>query len=115
MTWMSTVTLKRRRSDLPDFIDTDVDVDHIADEIFARYSGPQPVVVNGVPGTATFFSPDYCPDLRVMKLAGRLALHVNQRAAREANSANGVKPLRATVPGIMLAALLHDLGKQHED
>ena len=112
---MSIGALKRRRSDDPQFIQTDVDVDTLADEIFARYAGEQSVVVDGSPYTATFFRADYCPDLRVMKLAGELARAVNRRAAAEWGDAGAVEPLRVTIPEIMLAALLHDLGKQHED
>ena len=105
----------RRRSDLPDFVQTDIDVDAVAQAIFARYAGRQPVIVEGIPSHATFFSHDYCPDFRVMTLAGNLALRVNQRAVAAAGRANGLAPLRVTIREIMLAALLHDLGKQHED
>ncbi len=77
-----------------------------------RYAGEQKVVVDGTPYTATYFLRGYCPDLRVMKLAGELALRVNRRAAL---GDMGLKALRITVRDIMLAALLHDLGKQHED
>ena len=105
----------RRRSDLPDFVQTDVDIDAVADGIFARYSGPQPIVIEGTPSQATFFDPAYCPDFRVMKMAGELALSVNQRAVAEASLPHGITPLRVTIREIMLAALLHDLGKQHED
>ena len=108
-------TDRRRRSDLPDFVQTDIDVDALAQSIFARYAGPQPVVVEGTRSEATFFSHDYCPDFRVMKLAGALALRVNQRAVAEAGTADRIHPLRVTIREIMLAALLHDLGKQHED
>lgn len=106
---------RRRRSDLPDFVQTDIDIDALARAIFARYVGAQPIVVEGTRSEATFFSHDYCPDFRVMKLAGALALRVNQRAVAEAGSADGIHPLRVTIREIMLAALLHDLGKQHED
>lgn len=105
----------RRRSDEPAFVQTDVDIDALADEIFARYAGEQRILVDGAKYTTTYFSPDYCPDFRVMKLAGRLALAVNRRAACEANVPDGLRPLRVTIREIMLAALLHDLGKQHED
>jgi hypothetical protein len=105
----------RRRSDAPDFIQTDVRIDRLADEIFSRYAGEQGVVIDGAPYKATFFSPQYCPDYRVMKLAGELALCVNQHAARQLGSEDAIEPLRVTVPEIMLAALLHDLGKHHED
>jgi len=132
---MGSASAGRRRSDDPSFVETDVDVDAMADHIFAAYVGPQPVVVDGVPGTATFFSPDYCPDYRVMKLAGALAVAINRRAVRESESSAGgaaeshvpsvagrwepsapvINPLRVTVREIMLAALLHDVGKHHED
>ena len=46
-----------------------------------------------------------------MQLAGELALAVNRRASQS----EGIDPLRVTISEIMLAALLHDLGKQHED
>ena len=105
----------RRRSDLPDFVQTNVDIDAVADAIFARYSGPQAIVIEGTSSKATFFDPEYCPDFRVMKMAGELALSVNQRAVAEASLPNGIMPLRVTIREIMLAALLHDLGKQHED
>jgi hypothetical protein len=104
--------LRRRRSDLPEFIQTDLDIDSLADEIFSRYAGEQSIVIEGVTYATTFFEPGYCPDFRVMKLAGMLALRVNQHAIREREL---VAPMRVTVPEIMLAALLHDLGKQHED
>jgi hypothetical protein len=105
----------RRRSDLPDFVQTDVDIDAVAEGIFARYAGPQPIVVEGKTSEATFFNADYCPEFRVMKLAGELALRVNQRAVAEAGRPDGIHPLRVTIREIMLASLLHDLGKQHED
>ncbi len=112
---MGAATYTRRRSDIPDFIQMDVDIDALAEEIFNRYAGEQTVVVDGTPYTTTYFLRGYCPDLRVMKLAGELALRVNQRAAREQSLENGLAPLRISVREIMLAALLHDLGKQHED
>jgi hypothetical protein len=104
--------LRRRRSDLPEFIQTNLDVDALAEEIFARYVGEQDIAVEGVTYSKRFFSADYCPDFRVMKLAGTLALRVNQRAVENPDR---VAAMRVTVPEIMLAALLHDLGKQHED
>jgi hypothetical protein len=123
--------LSRRRSDDEGFLETDLDIDALADRIFAAYAGPQRVVVDGVSRTATLFSPEYCPDYRVMKLAGSLALAVNRRSqeqpvpavrdprsgsgVRDPRSAAGVLPLRVTVREIMLAALLHDVGKHHED
>lgn len=107
--------LKRRRSDVPHFTQTEVDVSVLADEIFSRYAGDQNVVIDGRPYTATFFQPAYCPDFRVMKLAGRLALAVNQHAAEELGRVDALEPLRVSIEDIMLAALLHDLGKQHED
>jgi hypothetical protein len=106
---------KRRRSDLPDFVQTDIDIDAVARSIFARYAGLQPVVIEDTPSHATFFNYDYCPDLRVMTMAGALGLQVNQHALAEAGGADGIAPLRVTIREIMLAALLHDLGKQHED
>lgn len=105
----------RRRSDLPDFVQTNVDIDAVADGIFTRYSGAQAIVIEGIPSKATFFDPGYCPEFRVMKLAGELALSVNQRAVAAAHPPRGITPLRVTIREIMLAALLHDLGKQHED
>jgi hypothetical protein len=101
----------RRRSDVADYVQTDVNIEQVAEDIFSRYVGPQEVVIDGAPYRATFFERGYCPDLRVMKLAGELGLRVQLRAGRE----DGVQPLRVTIPEIMLAALLHDLGKQHED
>ena len=112
---MRTDSTKRRRSDLPDFVQTDIDIDALAHSIFARYAGVQAIVVDGTPSAATFFSREYCPDFRVMKLAGDLALRVNQRAVAEAGRADGIHPLRVTIREVMLAALLHDLGKHHED
>jgi hypothetical protein len=105
----------RRRSDDADFIQTDLDVDALAEDIFSRYVGEQKIVVDGSPYTTTFFRRDYCPDFRVMKLAGHLALAVNRHAARDKQSPDPLTPLRVTISDIMLAALLHDLGKQHED
>ena len=112
---MNAGSVGRRRSDLPDFVQTDVDIDGLAHAIFSRYAGPQNIVIDGTPSLATFFSEEYCPDFRVMKLAGQLALRVNQRAVDERDRPDGVAPLRVTIREIMLAALLHDLGKQHED
>ena len=109
---MNTGVHRRRRSDLPEFIQTDLDIDGLAAEIFSHYAGEQDIVVEGVTYSKTFFSPDYCPDFRVMKLAGTLALRVNQHGLEDPAA---VDPLRVTVREIMLAALLHDLGKQHED
>jgi hypothetical protein len=96
-------------------VQTDVDIDALADGIFARYAGPQAIVIEGTPSQATFFHPQYCPEFRVMKLAGELALCANRRAVAEANLPEAIAPLRVTIREIMLAALLHDLGKQHED
>ena len=112
---MGELSQKRRRSDEPTFAQTDVDIETLAEEIFARYAGEQRVVVDGAKYTATFFRREYCPDLRVMKLAGQLGLAVNRRAVEEGDGSDSVDPLRVTIPEIMLAALLHDLGKQHED
>jgi hypothetical protein len=112
---MRAATPTRRRSDIPEFIQTDVDIDALAADIFSSYAGEQDIVVDGRPYTTTFFQREYCPDFRVMKLAGALALLINQHAAREAGSTDALKPLRVTVWEIMVAALLHDLGKQHED
>jgi hypothetical protein len=105
----------RRRSDEPAFVEITANIDALADEIFSRYVGAQDIVIDGVSSRATFFQPDYCPDYRVMKLAGQLALSVNRRAVREHEIENGVRPLRVTIRETMLAALLHDLGKHHED
>jgi hypothetical protein len=112
---MGAVSPKRRRSDEPEFVQTDIDIDGLAEAIFTRYSGEQRVIVDGAKYATTFFRHDYCPDLRVMKLAGRLALAVNRRAADDGDGPDAIEPLRVTIPEIMLAALLHDLGKQHED
>jgi hypothetical protein len=112
---MSTVAYRRRRSDAPEFVETRVNIDSAADDIFGRYVGDQDVVIDGVYGKATFFSRDYCPDYRVMKLAGRLALAVNQHATEDLGSPDAPASLRVTVHEIMVAALLHDLGKHHED
>jgi hypothetical protein len=108
---MGVESQKRRRSDEPAFVQTDADIDAFAEEIFSRYVGEQRVLVDGTKYAATFFRQEYCPDLRVMKLAGHLALAVNRRAAED----SALETLRVTIPEIMLAALLHDLGKQHED
>ena len=112
---MSTAAHRRRRSDGIAFVEQDVDIARVADEIFARYSGEQEVVIDGIPGKATFFQPDNCPDYRVMRLAGQLALAVNRRSQSDAEVAALMEPLRVTVREIMIAALLHDLGKHHED
>ncbi len=122
---MSGASAGRRRSDDPGFVETEVDIDALAERIFAAYSGPQHIVTDGVERTATFFSPDYCPDHRVMKLAGALALAINRCAQHQTDAADGpgqnagsdagVAPLRVTMREIMVAALLHDLGKHHED
>jgi hypothetical protein len=112
---MSTAAHNRRRSDDIAFVERDVDIPRMAAEIFGRYSGEQQVVIDGVPGKATFFQPGYCPDYRVMTLAGHLALAVNRRSQPDADRGEPVQPLRVTVREIMVAALLHDLGKHHED
>jgi hypothetical protein len=112
---MSTAAQRRRRSDDFAFVERDVDIGRVADEVFARYSGEQQIVTDGVPGKATFFHPDYCPDYRVMTLAGQLALAVNRRSQSEREIEHPVEPLRVTIREIMVAALLHDLGKHHED
>jgi hypothetical protein len=112
---MDPESLNRRRSDLPEFAQPDADVDSLADEIFSRYSGEQQIVVEGKSYTATFFPRGYCPEFRVMKLAGRLALSVTHHALREQDRPDAISPLRVSVEDVMLAALLHDLGKQHED
>lgn len=112
---MRSGTLKRRRSDVPEFIQTDVDIDALAEEIFSRYAGEQDIVVEGQRYRTTYFRRAYCPDYRVMKLAGQLALAVNRRAAASRGQAGAIEPLRVTIHEIMLAALLHDLGKHHED
>lgn len=111
---MSNTVLRRRRSDEPDFVQTELDIDQLAGAIFARYAGEQRVVIEGMPSGATFFRPEYCAEFRVMKLAGELALRVNQRAG-QADAEAAIPSLRVPIPDIMLAALLHDLGKQHED
>src|SRR3954465_5005336 len=110
---MGSMSLHRRRSDDAGFVETEVDVNGLADRIFATYAGSQPIVVDGVSRTATFFSPDYCPDYRVMTLAGALAVAVNRHSVNSPEG--GTAPLRVTVREIMVAALLHDLGKHHED
>jgi hypothetical protein len=107
--------IRRRRSDLPDFVETEIDIEAVAQEIFERYAGEQNMVVEGAPYRRTFFDRAYCPDLRVMKLAGELAVRVNQHAVLERDRPDGLSPLRVTVREIMLAALMHDLGKHHED
>jgi hypothetical protein len=107
--------LRRRRSDAPDFVRTDLDIDVLAEDIFARYAGEQRIVIDGTPSTAIFFRHEYCPEFRVMKLAGSLALALNQRAGNGGAPEDAVAPMRVTIPEIMLAALMHDLGKQHED
>ena len=117
---VGSASVGRRRSDDPGFVETDVDVDALADRIFAVYSGPQRIVTDGVPRPATFFAPVYCPDYRGMNLAGALALAINRRSAvadggRDPQSGPAIAPLRVTVREIMLGALLHDLGKHHED
>lgn len=110
-----TALLRRRRSDEPDFVQTDLEIDRLADAIFDSYVGEQRVVIDGQPSVGTFFRPEYCADFRVMTLAGRLALAVNQRAGRAEAGEASIAPLRVPIPDLMLAALLHDLGKQHED
>lgn len=112
---MSTAAHRRRRSDASAFVERNVDITRVADEVFARYSGEQQVVTDGVPGKATFFQPGYCPDFRVMKLAGKLALAVNRRSQSDSDVEPSIEPLRVTIREIMIAALLHDLGKHHED
>jgi hypothetical protein len=112
---MRSGALRRRKSDVPEFIQTDVDIDALAEEIFSRYAGEQEIVIEGQPYRTTYFRPEYCPDFRVMKLAGQLALAVNRRAVSIGGDTGDIEPLRVTIQEIMLAALLHDLGKHHED
>src|SRR5688572_29890195 len=113
---MSARDLRRRRSDDEEFVQTEVDIEAVANAIFARYVGEQPIVIEGTPATATYFDQDYCPDLRVMKMAGRLAVAVNRQALQNRPGAvSNLAPLRVSVEEIMLAALMHDLGKHHED
>lgn len=112
---MSRAAQVRRRSDVPEFVETGANINVLADEIFSRYVGSQDIVIDGVSSRATFFQPEYCPDYRVMKLAGQLAVSVNRHAVLERDREDGVRPLRVTIREIMLAALLHDLGKHHED
>ena len=112
---MSRARQSRRRSDVPEFVETGANIDVLAAEIFSRYVGPQDIVIDGVSARTTFFHPEYCPDYRVMRLAGQLALCVNRHAVVERDGEDGVRPLRVTIREIMLAALLHDLGKHHED
>ena len=113
---MGMVAYGRRRSDDEGFVEREVDITRVADEIFASYAGEQRIVTDGRPRTATFFTPGYCPDYRVMTLAGHLALAVNRRSGvDDQGDGHGVRPLRVTTREVMLAALLHDLGKHHED
>lgn len=112
---MGATALMRRRSDETDFVQTDVDVDAVAEDIFSRYEGEQKILIDGTPYTATYFQRAYCPDFRVMKLAGALAVAINRHAVRDRGRSDAIAPLRVTVPEIMLGALLHDLGKHHED
>jgi hypothetical protein len=109
---VGSVSYRRRRSDEAAFVETDLDIDGLAAQMFDRYAGPQNLVIDGVPATATFFHRDYCPDYRVMILAGRLALAVNRESQRDPDA---MAALRVTVREVMLAALLHDPGKHHED
>src|SRR5688572_6557941 len=81
----------RRKSDDADFVQTDLDIDAIAEDIFSRYVGEQDIVVDGSPYTTTFFRREYCPDFRVMKLAGHLALAVNRQAARDKGSPDAIR------------------------
>jgi len=111
---MDIFELRRRRNDAPNFLQTDLDIDVLAEEIFSRYADEQRIVIDGTPSAATFFRREYCPEFRVMKLAGSLALSIN-RYAGEGGAGDVITPMRVTVREIMLAALLHDLGKQHED
>lgn len=112
---MRTGALRRRKSDVPEFVQTEADIDALADDIFARYVGEQDVVIDGKGSRTTYFTREYCPDFRVMNLAGRLALAVNRRAVADLGRPDRIEPLRVTIREIMLAALLHDLGKHHED
>ena len=112
---MGTEAQRRRRSDGEQFIQSGVDVEDTAAQIFARYAGEQPIVVDGVAASATYFDPAYCPDLRVMTMAGRLAAAINREAQRQQDGERPLLPLRVSIEEIMLAALLHDLGKHHED
>src|SRR5688500_16205239 len=111
---MSRASQVRRRSDVPEFVETGANIDALADEIFSRYAGAQDIVSDRMSSRATFCHPEYCPDYRVMKLAGQLALSVNRHAVLEYEREDGTRPLRVTIREIMLAALLHDLGKHHE-
>ena len=86
---MEPLGLRRRRSDAPDFLQTNLDVDVLAQEIFSRYVGEQRILIDGTPSTATFFQLDYCPEFRVMKLAGSLALAINQLATGNGSAAAG--------------------------
>jgi hypothetical protein len=100
---VSTGRLKRRVSDTPGFFREARNLDAFVEKRFSTLKGEIDISIDGVKRRAVFFTDD-SPDKRVAKLACQLAIIVNRQIR-----------LRVPLEPMVYGALLHDLGKFHED